>query len=94
MIKLRKIKQKKIKQQPITLDDNYQAKNMFIIIIVIAVLLVPLYFITNLVIGKDTKSESKSTNTKEVEIQTEKILVGQLLNRNKSEYYVLADKIK
>lgn len=92
MIKLRKIKQKKIKQQPITLDDNYQAKNMFIIIIVIAVLLVPLYFITNLVIGKDTKSESKSTNTKEVEIQTEKILVGQLLNRNKSEYYVLADK--
>ena len=91
MIKLRKIKQKKIKQQPITVDDNYQAKNMFIIIIVMIVLLVPLYFITNLVIGKDTK-ETKESTTKEVEIQTEKILVGQLLNRKQSEYYVLADK--
>lgn len=90
MIKLRKIKNKKIKEKPVILEDNYQAKNMFIIIIVIIVLLIPLYFITNLVI-KNEKKETVTNNTP-VEIQNEKILVGQLLNRSEDEYYVIAYK--
>ena len=87
---MKKIKQKKIKQQPITLDDNYQAKNMFIIIIVIIVLLVPLYFITTLVLNNQNTEEIKNNNP--VKIQNEKILVGQLLNRKESSYYVIAYK--
>ncbi len=88
---MKKIKQKKIKQQPVTIDDNYQTKNMFIIIIIMIVLLVPLYFITTLVIGNNKKIENVKENTP-VKIQTEKILVGQLLNRLDSSYYVIAYK--
>lgn len=89
---MRKIKQKKIKEQPVTLDDNYQAKNMFIIIIIIVVLLVPLYFITTLVLDNNKKETKTTENNTPVEIQTEKILVGQLLNRKDSSYYVIAYK--
>ena len=89
---MRKIKQKKIKEQPVTLDDNYQAKNMFIIIIVIVVLLVPLYFITTLVLDNNKIETENIENNTPVEIQTEKILVGQLLNRKDSSYYVIAYK--
>ena len=88
---MRKIKQKKIKQQPVTIDENYPAKNMFLIIIIILVLLVPLYFITKLVVNNDNKSETVKEITP-VKIQTEKILVGQLLNRPKTSYYVIAYK--
>ena len=87
---MRKIKQKQIKEQPVTLDDNYQAKNMFIIIIIIVVLLVPLYFITTLVLNNNKEEKQPVTDNNPVEIQTEKILVGQLLNRNNSSYYVIA----
>ena len=89
---MRKIKQKKIKEQPVTLDDNYQAKNMFIIIIIIVVLLVPLYFITTLVLDNNKKETKTTENNTPVEIQTAKILVGQLLNRKDSSYYVIAYK--
>lgn len=88
---MRKIKQKKIKQQPVTIEENYPAKNMFIIIIIILLLLVPLYFITKLVINNDKEVETQEESTP-VKIQTEKILVGQLLNRNKPSYYVIAYK--
>lgn len=94
---MKKIKQKKIKQQPVTtIDDNYKAKNMFIIIIVMVVLLVPLYFITSIVLNNkqttNEKVDSSSENNTTVEIQKEKILVGQLLNRNETSYYVIAYK--
>lgn len=89
---MRKIKQKKVKEQPVTLNDNYQAKNMFIIIIVIVVLLVPLYFITTLVLDNNKQEQQQTSNNKPVEIQSEKILVGQLLNRLDSSYYVIAYK--
>lgn len=88
---MKKIKQKRIKEQPVTLDDNYQAKNMFIIIIIIVVLLVPLYFITTLVIDNNKKEDEVVEKTP-VTIQTEKILVGQLLNRPNELYYVIAYK--
>ena len=88
---MKKIKQKKTKQQPVTITENYQAKNMFIIIIVIIVLLVPLYFITTLVVKTDNK-ENNNTEKAPVEIQSEKILVGQLLNRHNDSYYVIAYK--
>lgn len=88
---MKKIKQKKIKQQPVTLDDNYQAKNMFIIIIIIVALLIPLYFITTLVLNDNKKIENVKDTTP-VKIQNEKILVGQLLNRHDSSYYVIAYK--
>lgn len=87
---MKKIKQKKVKEQPVTLDDNYHAKNMFIIIIIIVVLLVPLYFITTLVI--DNNKEEKVVEKTPVTIQSEKILVGQLLNRPNESYYVIAYK--
>lgn len=89
---MRKIKQKKLKQPEFTIDDNYQVKNMFIIIIIIVVLLVPLYFITTLVVKDDKKQTNTVEDNNVVEIQSEKILVGQLLNRSDDEYYVIAYK--
>lgn len=72
-------------------DDNYQFKNMVITIIIIVIILIPLYFVTTLVIGN--KDENKTVaDDKTVEIQSEKILVGQLFNRPNSEYLVLAYK--
>ena len=89
---MKKIKQKKIQPKPVTLDDNYQAKNMFIIIIIMVVLLVPLYFITTLVLNNNKDNEEEVVDTTPVQIQSEKILVGQLLNRPNSSYYVIAYK--
>lgn len=88
MIKLKKIKKKKIKEQPLIQDDNYKFKNMIVIIAIIVIALIPLYFITKLVIGDKTTN----SDVKTVEIEKDLILVNQLLNRPYNEYYVLAYK--
>ena len=91
MIILKKIKKKVIKQKPVMTDDSYQFKNLIIIISTILLLIVSFYFITKLVLN-NRKVEKEISNVSDVEIQKEKILVGQLLNRNKAEYYVIAYK--
>lgn len=73
-------------------DDNNQLKGMIITIGIIIIVLIPLYFVTTLVIEKKDNNSTTPEEDKVVEIQTEKILVGQLLNRPNDEYLVLAYK--
>lgn len=86
---MKKIKKKISKKEPVMTNDSYQFKSFIIIVVVLLVLSVMLYLITNLVI-KEEKTEKQTEEETTVEIQQEKILMGQLLNRPEDEYYVLA----
>ena len=69
-------------------DDSFNLKKFLIWIIIIIVVLVGFYFITNYVL--DHKSDDSETS--ESIIQTDKIIFGQMFDRKYSEYYVLAYK--
>lgn len=86
---MKKIRKKIKKKEPVLNNDNYQVKSFIIIVIVLLVLSSILYFITNLVI-KENKKDEDNKESQTVEIQNEKILMGQLLNRTEDSYYVLA----
>ena len=87
---MKKIKKKIQKKNPVIQDDNYQLKSFAIIVVVLLVLSVIFYIITNFVITKENKEKSGDQETS-VNIQSEKILMGQLLNRPEETYYVLAN---
>ena len=67
-------------------EESFKVKNLFIWIIVILLVLVGFYFITNYVL------DHRSSENNEIEsvIQTEKIIFGQMFDRKYLEYYVLA----
>ena len=69
-------------------EDTFKFKNLIAWIIVIIIVLVGFYFITNYVI--DHKQDD--TQQQESVIQTEKIIFGQIFDRKYNEYYVLAYK--
>ena len=65
------------------------ASNLIKIVLIVCAVLLVFYFITVLVNkkGSDTDYSENTTPT----IQYSKILVGQILNRNEDEYYVLVE---
>ena len=67
-------------------NEEYSIKSMVKIIIIISILFCLFYFITTLIVKPNEKAES------EVSLNENEILVSQLLNRQKDEYYVLAYK--
>ena len=69
-------------------DDSFNLKKFLIWIIIIIVVLVGFYFITNYVLDH----KSADSETSESIIQTDKIIFGQMFDRKYSEYYVLAYK--
>lgn len=84
--KLKKVKEEK--QKPIV-EEQYSIKKMIIIILILCLVFAVFYFITTLVVKNNKNDE---TTNQIVEIDSNKITVGQLLNRNEKEYYVLATK--
>ena len=72
----------------ITDESSFQIKNLIIVIIIILAIFIAFYFITKYVLinKKDNNPVQESV------IQNEKIIFGQLFNRNDREYYVLAYK--
>lgn len=84
--KLKKVEEKKQNQ---VIEEQYSLKKMIIIILVICIVFAIFYFITTLVV-KNNKNEE--TNNEIVEIDSNKITLGQILDRNEEEYYVLATK--
>ena len=87
MAKKKQIKNKK-KNETQVVSGNEMINLIKIILIVCAVLLV-FYFITVLVNKKDKETYTENTNAT---IQYNKILVGQILNRTETDYYVLVEK--
>lgn len=73
-------------RQLITENNQFQMKNLIIVIIIILTIFIAFYFITKYVLinKKDNSPVLESV------IQNEKIIFGQLFDRNESEYYVLA----
>lgn len=88
MTKTRKIKKTK-KKDSVVIVDNEMINLIKILVIVCAVLLV-FYFITVLVNKKDDNNTYSENTT--ATIQYDKILVGQILNRDEKDYYVLVEK--
>lgn len=84
--KLKKIEEKQPKQK---IEEKYSLKNMIIIIMITCIVLTIFYFITLLVV-KNNKPIDKENSI--VEIDSNKITMGQLLDRKEKEYYVLAIK--
>lgn len=84
---IRKNKSKKSNNNVIM--DNEMVKLLKILLIVCAVLVI-FYVITVLVNKKD--DETIIDNNVSATIQYDKILVGQILNRDESDYYVLVEK--
>lgn len=69
------------------INDNSQdqIKNLIIVVLIISIIFVALYFVTKYIL-----INKKDTQINESVIQSEKIIFGQLLNREAEEYYVIA----
>lgn len=77
---------KKLKQTKFENEDVAQIRNLIIIFIVVVLICVGVYFLTDNMI----KRESNSNNTtQEVEIDYDIATVGTMFNRVEDEYYVL-----
>lgn len=77
---------KKLKQTKFENEDVAQIRNLIIIFIVVVLICVGVYFLTDNMI----KRESNSNNTtQEVEIDYDIATVGTMFNRVEEEYYVL-----
>ena len=86
-MKVAKIKKTK-KKEEVVIDDAYSIKNIIKIMVILFILFGLFYLITYFLV-KDRKIE---TPTQESVIDSSKIVLGQLLNRNEKEYFVLATK--
>ena len=85
---MKKAKLNKIKEKEKTVNEanEYSISKLIKIIIVIAIVFGVFYLITTLVVKPDNTPEENSI----VDIDYDKITVGQLLDRPENEYYVLA----
>lgn len=77
---------KKLKQSKFENEDVTQIRNLIIIFVIVVLICVGIYFLTDNMI----KRESNSNNTtQEVEIDYDIATIGTMFNRIEEEYYVL-----
>lgn len=88
-MKVAKIRKKEVKQVESTVE-NYSFKSIVKILLSIAIIYIVFYFITIMLV--DNNSNNDNVNNSEVSIDSTKITLGQILNRNESDYYVIATK--
>ena len=81
---------KKVETKTSSIVSGNELKNLIKIILIICGVLLAFYFITVLVQDKNKKSNDTSDTV--AVIQYDKILVGEILNRIDSEYYVLVEQ--
>lgn len=79
-------KKNKLKQGKIVNEDVQQIRNLIILLIIVILVCVGIYFLTNKMIEKENK---KSETTEEVNINYDIATVGTMFNRIEDEYYVL-----
>lgn len=77
---------KKLKQTKFENEDVAQIRNLIIIFIIVVLVCVGLYFLTDTMIKREN---SNNTTTQEVEIDYDIATVGTMFNRIEDEYYVL-----
>jgi hypothetical protein len=89
---MRKIKNKKQKDNYLIEEgNNYSAKSIIIMVIIMIIVFVSFYFITIKVLeNREDQSTVEDNTTVTEEYQSEKILFGQMLTRKENEYYVYA----
>lgn len=78
------------KQNSNNIATGNEMLNLFKIVLIVCAVLIVFYFIT-LFVNDSGKTDDYSSNNV-ASIQYDKILVGQILNRNEDEYYVLVEK--
>lgn len=78
----------KIKEQKGYTNDEYSLKNMIIILLILSVIFVVFYFIT----VKFAHPKKVDEVTTPAQIDSNKITLGNLLDRPENEYYVLVTK--
>lgn len=86
----KKVNNKAVKNKKQNVVSTNELVNLIKIIVIVCLVLLVFYFITTLV--KDKKTTNYSDSDKVAVIQYEKIMVGQILNRTESDYYVLVEK--
>ena len=80
------VKNKKVKETKIMSDDVVKVRNMLILLVGVVIVCVGLFFLTEKMIEKDTKTNEETT---EVEFDNDIATIGTMFNRNYDEYYVL-----
>ena len=82
----RMVKNRKIKQSKLISDDVVKVRNLFILLVSVAIICVGLFFLTE----KMIENENKETETKsDVKINYDIATIGTMFNRIEEEYYVL-----
>lgn len=90
-MKVAKLK-KQDKNKKVELEkNNYSLRNLLMIILILLITFIAFYFITFFVVKKNTINSSTNEVT---EIDSDKILFGNILSQSEEEYYVLAYKSK
>ena len=69
------------------MDEDKAIRNFIIIFVIVILVVVGIYFFTKLVVNKE--ENSASTETKEVEINNSVAIVGTMLGKAESNYYVI-----
>ena len=78
------------KKQTVNENDNYSIKKLLMIILSLVIVFSIFYFITTLIVKPSKKGSG--TNNLIQEIDTTKITLNHLLDRNETDYYVLVTK--
>lgn len=78
---------KKIKQTKFENEDVAQIRNLIIIFVIVVLVCVGLYFLTDTMIKRE--SNNNDNTTQKVEIDYDIATVGTMFNRVENEYYVL-----
>ena len=78
---------RKIKQTKIVNEDVEQVKKLVILLLIVIVLCVGVYFLTEKLLDRKNKSNYEETNT-EVKFNYDIATIGTMFNRPESEYYV------
>lgn len=79
-------RRKMLKQQKVVSEDVVQVKTLIILLLIVGVVCVGIYFLTDTMIKKES---SKDNTTNEVKIDYDIATIGTMFNRIEDEYYVL-----
>ena len=80
------VKNKKVKQSKIVSEDVERVRNLIVLLVVVVLVCVGLFFLTEKMIEKETKLNEKEQVT---EIDYDIATIGTMFNRSEKEYYVL-----
>ena len=69
--------------------EQEEMRKFLIVVIVVALLVVGIYFLTRAIVTKDLFKKEETTEAEKVEVNYEVAIVGEILNRPYDEYYVV-----